>query len=47
MFIQFPLNSIVTQSHVHTHLIFSLLIKFLPKGLDVLPCAVQQDPITH
>ena len=47
MFPQLPLYSKVTQPPVFTHFFFPFSIRFLPKRLDTVPCALQQDPITH
>ena len=43
--VHFLLYSTVTQSHIHTHILFFTLSSILlhPKGLDIVPRAIQQD----
>ena len=45
--VNFLQNSKVTQSHMHVYIPFSHIIMLHPKGLDIVPRAVQQDLIAY
>ena len=44
-FVNFPLYSKVTQSHIHVHILFSHIIMLHHKWPHIVPSATQQDPI--
>ena len=45
--VNFLLHSEVTQSHIHVYILFSHIIMLHHKLPDIVPNAIQQDPIAY